>query len=216
MSLPPSADAAEAFVRQHTERSRTALLPEITLHLASEPFGIFHAAEQIAAERPYWAFAWSGGQALARWIIDHPEAVAGRSVLDIGAGSGLGAIAAIQAGARLAVANDTDTIACAAARLNAAANSVDLAISAADLLGTEPEADVVLIGDLFYEPELATRVTAFLERTLRRSATVYFGDRATSRRPPVALDLVAEYDAPLTPDMEIAYVERARVWRIAS
>ena len=216
MRSVPTAQTAQAFVRRHTEPVRIALLPELTLNLAREPFGIFEAAERIAAERPYWAFAWSGGQALARWIMDHGEAVAGRRVLDIGAGSGLGAIAAVHAGARLAVANDTDQIACAAARLNAATNGVDLTISGDDLLGAEPDADVVLIGDLFYEPDLVTRVTSFLERTRRRSATVYFGDRATSRRPPIALDLVAEYDAPLTPDMEIDYVERARVWRVAS
>lgn len=202
------------FLSHQTTPAQAALLPEIVLHLASNPLGIFEAAEAIGAERPYWAFAWPGGQALARWLLDNPACVAGRRVLDIGSGSGLTAIAALKSGAVAAVANDTDQLACAAARLNATVNAVPLAISGHDLLGDEPDADLILIGDLFYEPDLVTRVTAFLERASRRGAEILFADRTTSRRPALQFELVGEYEAPLTPDMEVAYVERARIWRL--
>jgi predicted nicotinamide N-methyase len=202
------------FLALETEPTTLDLVPEITLHLARETYTIFQSAEEVGAERPYWAFAWSGGQALARWLIDNPDEVAGRRVLDIGAGSGLTSIAAMMAGARAATANDTDPLACAAATLNAALNGVVLATSVDDLLATSPEADLILIGDLFYEPDLVTRVGAFLERAARRGTRVMYADRLTARRPPVPMQLVAEYRAPLTPPMEIDYVERARVWRL--
>jgi predicted nicotinamide N-methyase len=205
---------ADAFVRQHTILTPVALVPELVLSLAAEPIGIFEAAESIGADQPYWAFAWPGGQALARWLLDNPVEIAGRRVLDLGTGSGLTAIAAMRAGAAAVIANDTDPLACAAARLNAAGNSEALHISQDDLLGDDPDAALILIGDLFYQPELATRVTAFLERASRRGADVLFADRTTSRRPALRFEQVAEYVAPLTPDMEVAYAESARVWRL--
>jgi predicted nicotinamide N-methyase len=210
-----SAADTDAFVRRHTVLTPVLLLPDIVLNLAAEPIGIFEAADAIGAERPYWAFAWPGGQALVRWLLDNPAEVTGRRVLDLGSGSGLGSIAALKAGAAAAIANDTDPLACAAARLNATRNGVALHVSQDDLLGDDPEVDLVLIGDLFYEPELATRVTAFLERAARRGADVLFADRTTSRRPPLQFEQLAEYVAPLTPDMEVAYAESARVWRLA-
>ena len=210
-----STETADRFVREETERTALGLVPEFDLNLASEPISIFLGAEKLGAERPYWAFAWSGGQALARWLLDNPDQVAGRSVLDVGSGSAISSIAALKAGAREAVANDTDPMACAAARLNATMNGVDLGISEDDLLASSPDADIVLIGDLFYEPDLVTRVGGFLERASRRGATVLYADRSTARRPPVALELLGNYTAPLTPAMEIGYVEHARVWRLA-
>jgi predicted nicotinamide N-methyase len=102
----------------------------------------------------------------------------------------------------------------AAAQLNAALNGVEVEVSTDDLLGTDPDAQVMFIGDVFYLPELATRVEAFLERARHRGATVYFGDRATTRRPAVPMTLLAEYRAPLTPELEIGYVETSRVWRL--
>ena len=190
------------------------LVPEITVHIAREPFGIFQEAEKVKAERPYWAFAWSGGQALARWILDNPDEVAGKRVHDIGSGSALTAIAASRAGAARVIAADTDHLACAAARLNAAANRQDVTVTADDLLGEDIDTDLIVIGDLFYEPELVTRVSAFLERAQKRGTTVLFGDRVTSRRPPVELEQVAEYAAALTPHLEIGYIDQARVWRV--
>lgn len=205
---------AERFVGDHTEPVRTALLPELTLRLAREPFGIFEAADSIGAERPYWAFAWSGGQGLARLILDRPETVGGKRVLDIGSGSALTTIAARRAGAAEAIAVDTDRLACAAACLNARDNGTDIGVAADDLLGSDVAADLILIGDLFYEPELVTRVTAFLERAARRGTEILFGDRARMRRPPLEMELVARYDAALTPNLEIGYVEEAQIWRV--
>ena len=205
---------AGRFVAEHTEPTRTVLVPEIVLRLATQPFGIFHAAERNKADRPYWAFAWSGGQAIARYMLDNPHVVGGKRVWDIGSGSALTAIAARMAGATQAVAADTDPMACAAARLNGAANAVELEVTADDLLGRDVDADLIVIGDLFYEPELALRVTAFLERAVRRGMPVLFGDRATMRRPPLEMELVGEYPAALTPHMEIGYVDQARIWRV--
>lgn len=193
---------------------RPALVPEITLYLAREPFDIHQDAYALCGDIPFWAFAWGGGQGLARYLLDNPHAVAGKRVLDIGAGSAIEAIAAMMSGAAAATANDTDIVSCAAAALNAEANGVDLAISPDDLLATDPDADVILIGDLLYIPDLVTRAGAFLERAQKRGATVYFGDRATTRRPAVAMTLLSEYRAPLTPELEIGYVETSRVWRL--
>ena len=211
---PLTPQACAEFVRQHAEPMQPTLVPEITLLLAAQAFEIFHHAERFQGGQPYWAFAWGGGQGLARWLLDNPAAVAGRRVLDVGAGSALEAIAALKAGAASAVANDTDPVACAAARLNAEVNGVALGVSPDDLLGSDPDADVVLIGDVFYLPDLVTRVDAFLERAARRGVTVYFGDRATARRPTVPMTLLAEYRAPLTPELEIGYIETSRVWRL--
>ncbi len=207
--------ACRAFVLEHTEPMRPSLVPEIEMRLAIEPFAIFHAAERFQGEQPYWAFAWGGGQALARWLLDNPEVVAGKNVLDIGSGSAITTIAALMSGARRAEANDIDPVACAAAAINAEANAVPLTISSHDLLAADPDTDVVLIGDLFYMPDLVTRVDAFLQRTSRRGITVLFGDRKTARRPTSSMQLQAEYTAKLTPEMEIGYIETSRVWRMA-
>ena len=212
----PSGEQLRDFVRQHAVLARTVLVPELEVHIAREPFGIFQAAEKVAAERPYWAFAWSGGQALARWIMDNPDEVRAKRVHDVGSGSALTAIAARRAGAARVVAADTDRMACAAAGLNAIANGIDITVTADDLLGCDIDTDVIVIGDLFYEPELVTRVSAFLERAQRRGTTVLFGDRVTSRRPPLELEQVAEYAAALTPHLEIGYIDQARVWRVMS
>jgi predicted nicotinamide N-methyase len=213
-STPPS-DAARAFVLAHAEPLRAALVPEIPLYLAKRPFDIHQDAYALCGDIPFWAFAWGGGQGLARFILDNPAIVAGKRVLDIGSGSAIEAIAAMRSGAAAALANDTNAVCAAAAALNADLNGVSLDISTDDLLGTDPVADVIFIGDVFYLPDLVTRVTAFLERAARRGAVVYFGDRMTTRRPPQPMTLLAEYRAPLTPELEIGYVETSRVWRLA-
>jgi predicted nicotinamide N-methyase len=206
---------ASAFVAATTRETQPPLVPEISLRLATDAYGIFQAADRIGAARPFWAFAWPGGQALARHLLDHPEEVTGRRVLDLGTGSGLGAIAAMRSGAASVLANDTDPFACTAALENATANAVAITTSSDDLLGSDPEVDLVLIGELFYEPDLATRVTAFLERAQRRGASVLFADRTSVRRPALAFELVTEVHAPLTPSLEIGYMDRARLWRLA-
>ena len=207
-----------AFIKAHTVLLAPALVPEIRLHLARASREIFQAAEGHATTGgrwpPYWAFAWPGGQGLARYILDHPSCVAGKRVADIGAGSGLAALAALRAGALSALAVDPDPLACAAMAQNAASNGLDLTIRNEDPLGTEPDADLVLIGDLVYEPELEIRVAAFLEAACRRGTEVLYGDRTTARRPPLDLMLLEEYRAPLSPALEDDHIEHALVWRL--
>lgn len=205
-----------AFVRRHARLAHAPLVPEIALHLARDPLAIFEAAAGdlgVAPELPpYWAFAWPGGQAAARYLLDRPEAVAGRSLLDLGAGSGIAAIAGARAGARAVLAADIDPLACSAIALNAAANGVGLATTIADVLGVAPDHDLVVIGDLVYEPELAQRVTAYLEAAAARGTAVLLADRISARRPPLAFELVATYDAPLTPALPAHPFEKARLW----
>jgi predicted nicotinamide N-methyase len=206
------------FVRRQTVETPVALLPVLRLYLADNPLHIFEATASLNCEpppwAPYWAFAWPGGQALAAYLLANPTLVAGCSVVDIGSGSGISAIAALKAGARSALAADVDPLAEIAALRNAATNGVPLDTTTQDLLGEDVEADVILIGDLVYEPELMARVTGFLERACRRGQTVLLADRTTARRPPLPFELVAEYDAPVTPWLEEGHFERGRVWRL--
>ncbi len=193
---------------------RPTLVPELELYLAKQPFDIHQDAHELCGDIPFWAFAWGGGQGLARYILDNPQAVAGKRVLDIGAGSAIEALAAAKSGAKQSIANDTDLVSSAAAALNAELNQLALDVSSIDLLGEDPDIDVILIGDVFYLPELVTRVDAFLGRARRRGVTAYFGDRTTTRRPATPMTMLAEYLAPLTPELEIGYIETTRVWRL--
>ena len=192
-------------------------MPEISLYLASDAREIFQARAEFAPSPdwpPYWAFAWPGGQALARYVLDNAQLVAGKSVLDIGSGSGIGAIAAKRAGARHVATADPDPMAGVAIGINALHNGLEIVTSIEDALSSEPTVDLVLIGDLVYEPDLATRVTRFLEAARDAGTDVILGDRTTGRRPPVAMTLLQEYEAPLSPMLEESHVERARVWRL--
>lgn len=207
-----------AFIEQHTELGVAALVPEVRLHLARDARHIFEAAEELVdgarGSQPYWAFAWPGGQALARYILDHPELVAGKRVLDLGAGSGLGAIAAAKAGARFVRCSDIDPLAVTVCRMNGDANAVVLDVTPLDLLGEPPDADVVLIGDLVYEPDLKTRVGLLLDAARAREIPVLYGDRTTARRPRQDFRMLEEYEAPLTPALVDDFIERARVWSL--
>jgi len=212
--------AEMAFVRSRSTVQWAPLVPEIALNLAIDSHDIFADAERFSDGQaeywpPYWAFAWPGGQGLARHLLDNPDTVRGRRIVDIGSGSGIGAIAAAMAGASDVVAADTDPIACAAIALNAADNGQRITTTTRDLLALAPDVDLVLIGDLVYEPELATRVGAFLDAAARKGVAVLIGDRTTARRPPQAFDLVAEYLAPLIPEMHEMMQESARVWQLA-
>ncbi len=208
--------AFDTFIDQHTGLIAPPLVPEIHLHLATNAFAIFEAAYALTPHgpRPYWAFAWPGGQALARYLIDHPALLAGKRVLDLGAGSGLCAIAALKAGAHAATAADIDPLSVAACVRNAAANDVALSVTTDDLLGADTAFDLVLIGDLVYEPDLKDRVGAFLAAHTRRGVPILYGDRTTARRPPGAFRLLAEYAAPLTPELDEDFPEQARVWKL--
>lgn len=215
VSLPD--DLLERFVLQHTSLASAPLVPEIDLHLASDSRHIFQARAEFAPSAnwpPYWAFAWPGGQALARHVLDNAHLVANKTILDIGSGSGISAIAAKRAGAMRVTAVDPDPMASSAIGLNARHNGVDVTVSIDDVLSSAPDEDLVLIGDLVYEPELATRVTRFLETARNAGTEVILGDRTTARRPPLAMTLLSDYDAPLTPVLEESHFERARVWRL--
>lgn len=210
-------DPLSRFILEHTNLGAPPLVPEIGLYLASDAREIFQARAEFAPSPdwpPYWAFAWPGGQALARYVLDNAQLVAGKSVLDIGSGSGIGAIAAKQAGARHVSTADPDPMAGVAIGMNARHNGVEIATLTEDVLSSEPTVDLVLIGDLVYEPDLVTRVTRFLEAARDAGTEVLLGDRTTGRRPPVAMTLLEEYEAPLSPMLEESHVERARVWRL--
>ena len=170
-------------------------IPEIRLHRAGPRSGLWRFAEADKAfDNPYWAYSWGGGLALARHILDHPETVAGRDVLDLGTGSGIAAIAAALSGASNVTAADVDRYAIIASDLNAAANGVAVSTLHADLLpGPPPAADIILVADLFYDAVLAQRVTAFLDRSLSAGRDILVGDPWRAHLPRERLELLAEY-----------------------
>jgi predicted nicotinamide N-methyase len=194
------------------------LVPEISLQLAHEALPLWERTEEelgkIGLPPPYWAFAWAGGQALARYVLDHPREVAGRSVLDFASGSGLVGIAALKAGAAAATASDVDAAALEAIALNAAANGVPLRASGIDLIGRDEGWDVVLVGDAFYERPLAERLLPWLQRLAGRGAAVLIGDPGRSYFPKSGLTLLATYQVPVTRALEDAEVKRTRVFRL--
>lgn len=170
-------------------------VPEVRVHKAGPSSGLWRLAEADAAfGNPYWAYHWGGGLALARHVLDRPKSVAGKRVLDLGAGSGVVGIAAMKAGARSVMAADVDPYAIAATGLNAAANGVKVSTVLGDLTaGAPPDVDVVLVADLFYDAELAKRVTAFLDRCLAAEIDVLVGDPWRAFLPTKRLQLLAEY-----------------------
>lgn len=209
----------DVFIGANTRLLCPPLVPEIRLHLAEESLPIWQKTEEELGEinlaPPYWAFAWAGGQALARYILDNPQLVQGRSVLDLGAGSGLQAIAAVTAGAAEVLAADIDRLALAACALNAAANGVSLATTADDLLAA-PLArrfDVILVGDLFYERQLAEKVSALIERAAGAGSLVLIGDPQRNYFPKDRFEAVARYEVPVTRELEDAEIKRTAVWR---
>jgi predicted nicotinamide N-methyase len=207
------------FVKANTKLLPVPLAPEIRLHLAEESLTIWRQTEEelgrMNVPPPWWAFAWAGGQALARYVLDTPALVAGRKVLDLGSGSGLAGIAAMSAGAARVLAADTDPFALAAIGLNAAANSVEIEATSDDLLATPPSAfDLVLVGDLFYERTLAERVLAFLKAARTRGSAVLVGDPRRSYFPKQSFAPVAEYSVPVTRDLEDMEIKHTSVWRL--
>jgi predicted nicotinamide N-methyase len=170
-------------------------VPEIVLHRAGPKSGLWRLAESDKDfDTPYWAYDWGGGLALARHILNYPEIVAGRRVLDLGAGSGLVGIAAAKSGAKHVIAADIDRYAIVATGLNAMANRVAISTFFGDVTaGLPPEVDVVLVGDLFYEEGLARRVTAFLDRCLGSNIDILIGDPWRTFLPRMRLQLIAEY-----------------------
>lgn len=211
-------DVRRRFVVENTRQLAPPLVPEIVLHLAEESLPIWQKTEEEIGELnvppPYWAFAWAGGQALARYLLDNPSIASGHRVIDLGSGSGLGAIAAMKAGATYGLAADIDPYAVAASLLNAAANGVAVDVTTEDILST-PLAGVglVLVGDLFYERELAEKVTNFIDAARASGASVYIGDPRRSYFPTERYVKVAEYAVPVTRELEDSEIKKTSVWR---
>lgn len=207
-----------AFIRENTRVLAPSHVPELRLYLADDAVALWQLTEEQLGELglppPFWAFAWAGGQALARYVLDHPEIIAGKHVLDVASGSGLVAIAAMKAGAALALAIDIDAFAAHAARLNAGLNEVKLETSDADPVGQPTEAEVILVGDLFYDRDLAPRVLAWLIEQQAAAKTVLIGDPGRTYLPRDKLDQIAAYDIPVTRALEDAEVKRAAVWKL--
>lgn len=214
-------DAAdlEARVRAHSVIARPPLCPELRLHLVTSACSLWRADEaelcRLGLPDPFWAFAWPGGQAIARRLLDHPEAARGRRVLDFGAGGGIAAIAAALSGARSVWATDLDPLAGAACRLNAALAGVTLRVSDDDLLGREDlEVDLVLVGDVTYDPELGSEVVVWLERLARRGVEAWVGDPGRGFLPTASLERLATYDAPADVDVDGRYRVPTSVFRV--
>lgn len=206
------------FILANTRLMVPPLVPEIRLHLAEESLPIWQKTEeelgQMSLPPPYWAFAWAGGQALARYLLDNPSVVSGKRVLDLGSGSGLTAIAARLAGAASVLAADIDQVALVAIEINAAANNTVVETTSTDMLeGTKPAFDTILAGDLFYERELADRMLAFLAGGLRLGAEILVGDPQRNYFPKERFTLATEYRVPVTRELEDAEIKRAAAWR---
>ncbi|HTX27793.1 MAG TPA: 50S ribosomal protein L11 methyltransferase [Streptosporangiaceae bacterium] len=211
--------AAAEMIAELTELRRVPLVPEIWLHQAGEPVSVWQRVEQATGQTgldpPFWAFAWPGGQAMARYLLDHPETAAGRQVIDLASGSGLVAIAAARAGAAAVTAYDVDPLAAAAITMNATANDVAVRAVCADILGQDDlpgGVDLLLVADAFYERDLACRVMRFLGRARACGVAVLVGDFGRAYLPRDCLRPLAAYDVPGLGALEDRDVKRTTVW----
>ncbi len=208
------------FITENTRLMPVPLVPEIALHIAHEAVPLWQKTEEELGEMglppPFWAFAWAGGQALARYILDNPETVYRKKALDLASGSGLVGIAAMKAGAANVTAADIDRFALAAININAAANKVEVTSVGDDLLDQPPPGvDVILVGDLFYEKSVAGRLVTWLETAAAQGIDVLIGDPGRSYLPRDRLVSCASYDVPVTRDLEDAEIKNSQVWRLA-
>ena len=207
----------EAFIRANTAAMVPPHVPEIRLHLADEAHDLWlkteEELEEIGLPPPFWAFAWAGGQGLARYILDHPECVAGKRVIDFASGSGLVAIAARKAGARSVLACDIDPWAETAIRLNAALNETDIAFSSADQVGTPVDADILLAGDVFYDAGFANCLIPWFADLGIAGTDVMVGDPGRAYCPKDRMRVLATYQVPVTRALEDAEVKKTTVWQ---
>ena len=206
---------ADTFIRDNSQLLAPPLVPEIRLHLASEVIPLWRKTEEelakIGVPPPYWAFAWAGGQALARYVLDHPELVLGKRVLDFGAGSGLVALAAAKAGAAHVIAADIDPFAIAAIARNATVNGVAIETVTDDVIGGSELFDLILVGDMCYERPLAERLMLWLKSS---PAQVLLGDPGRSYFPKTGLTQLASYSVPTTRELEDREIRETGVWRL--
>jgi predicted nicotinamide N-methyase len=215
---PNDSDAVRAFIIANTKLLAPPLVPEIKLHLAEESVPLWQKTEEELGEMnippPYWAFAWAGGQALARHLLDTPSLCAGKRVFDLGCGSGLTGFAAAKCGAAHVLCADIDALALEATRLNAMANGVDVATTDEDQLPTSGAGfDVILVGDLFYERALADAVLAFIDRAKSNGALILIGDPKRSYFPRNRFTLVASFNVAVSRDLEDAEIKHTSVWQ---
>jgi len=203
------------FVRDNSQLLEPPLVPEIRLHLASEVIPLWRKTEEELAEigvpPPYWAFAWAGGQALARYLLDNPTIAANKRVLDFGSGSGLVAIAAAKAGATHVTAADIDPFAIAAIIRNADANNVMVHAVAENVIGTSDRFDLIVVGDMCYERPLAERLMAWLKNA---KTDVLLGDPGRTYFPKTGLAQLATYNVPTTRELEDREIRQTGVWRL--
>ncbi len=207
------------LILDNTRAVSPRLLPEMKLYLAQDDVPLYRMGEDeldaLGIGTPYWAFAWAGGQALGRYLLDNPSVVRGRKVLDFGAGSGMVAIAAALAGAFDVIAADIDPVAAEAMRLNAELNDVHLDILTEDVIGsTDPNFEVVLIGDVFYDKGLADLVLPWLRELEALGRTVLIGDPGRFYLPSMGMERVARYASETTGLMEDTDLRNAGVWRL--
>lgn len=210
-----------AFILRETKVKPVPHAEEIQLHLADEAMALWQKTEEQLGELglapPFWAFAWAGGQGLARYILDTPELVRGKKVLDFACGSGLVGIAAMMAGAASCHSVDVDPFAFAATKLNAALNNVSLMPETADITASGlPEADILFCGDVFYDQHMAAKVLAMLERALNEEMLVFIGDPGRSYLPKERLEELATFVVPVTGALEDNEIKRTQVFRFRS
>lgn len=208
-----------AFIKAETKVKPVPHAEEVRLYLADEAMDLWQKTEEELGEMglppPFWAFAWAGGQALARYVLDTPDLVAGKSVTDFACGSGLVGIAALLAGAKSCHAVDIDSFAIEATLLNAELNDVTLSAEQADITGGDPlETDLFFCGDVFYDKNMTDKVLAFLDRTLDRGTPVLVGDPGRSYLPKKRLELLATYQVPVVGALEDNEIKKTSVYRL--
>lgn len=215
----PRIDDPEAFILDNTRLQTVSHTPEISLYLADEITPIWRLTEEELGEMglppPFWAFAWAGGQALARWLLDNPEESNGKRVVDLATGSGLVGIAAALTGAKSVLAADIDPFCEAAVRVNAKANKVSLDFTDVNLLDSPPpQVDLICAGDVFYDRDMAAAVLDWLKAARANGTRVLVGDPGRNHFPKSGLTFLAEYTVPTTRELEDNEVKRSQVWAL--
>jgi predicted nicotinamide N-methyase len=208
---------AEALIREFCRPMAVPFVPRFRLHLAEQLVPLWQASEWRAAAPqppPFWAFAWPGSQALARYLVDAPHTVRGKTVLDFGSGSGLAAIAAASLGAASVVACDIDPAAAVVQQLNAALNGVAFDSQCEDSIGSDLDVDLILAGDVCYDRDSAAKIIAWLRHLTNKGIRVLLADPGRHFAPTDGLELLATYDVPTLHDLESVSQKRTRLWRL--